>query len=152
MEALLISANQVQFTDDTEFSMTVKKLDDNNNWETLFTSSTPATINTYTMANDGIYHFILSDGSEYGHLIYEDIKLKLRTYAKEQLCKCCESDCAPCDNERVYDFTMLVHLSLAYLGNNEYILDDAFDPDDTELERINNAIVRTQKYILSNDL
>lgn len=142
------------------YTVTVYKLDENNNWEIVEEITDSATEQNVSLSTDGVYYFKLKeDGGEdenhFVYVMYEDVKSKLRAYIKTILCNCCENNCDPCSNETVYDFNMLHHLSLTYLGNNEYLLIQT-DMDDTstlnELYNINNGIVRTKKYILKYDL
>lgn len=162
MNVNLVSPTHVIFNDDVyHFTIEVFKLDDNNDWVSIHTNNVEAFTQSYSMSSDGIYHFRLTLDYEggiisYGYLLYETIKRNIREYAKSILCSCCEKDCSPCDNEQIYDFMMMIHLSLAYLGANDYLMVTPFDPTDPviqpDIEAINNAIVRTKKYILINDI
>jgi len=160
MIAQLLTPKQVQFSHDEDVTLVVKYLDENNQWEIKHTSS-PSDTHIYNMLVDGVYNFYLYTADavaewSYGHLNYEYIKYKLRTYAKDILCTCCENGCDPCENNTIYDFTLLSHLALAFVGNNEFILVESFDPEDPlikiEIERLNNAIVRSTKYVINYDI
>jgi hypothetical protein len=143
-----------------QFTTTVYKLDENNSWEVVQTFDTPVTEQTVTLSSDGVYYFHLEEYGNTGesifvYICYEEVKAKLRSYIKSILCSCCEDDCNPCSNETVYDFNMLHHLSLSYLGSNEFLLIQTDITDVTTLDKlhsINNAIVRTKKYILNYDI
>jgi len=159
--ATLVTPTSVSFVDAAaDITMIVYKLDENNAWATDTSYTTESDTMTHTITSDGVYRFHIDeyggdDERDYVYVCYEVVKSKLRQYIQSQLCNCCEDNCNPCDNNIIYDFTMLVHLSLAYLGNNKYIL---ATPDLTSstvmdiLESINNAIVRTAKYILQHDI
>lgn len=158
----ILTPTSLLFVDDggVSFNMKVLRLDENNDWEVIYISNVQDSQMEYHIQQDGVYRIDLNevlgeDIEMFIYVCYEQVKSKLRKYIKQILCNCCEDNCRPCDNRHIYDFTMLTHLSLPYLGNNKYLL---ISPDISnevvrlELESINNAIVRTQRYILNYDI
>lgn len=149
LTTLLITAGATH-----DIVVTPYKMDSSYAWVTY---SSPITIlaagtDTFTYSEDGVYKFEVEEDSiitEFSDVQYDNYMscLKIKTRAIID-CGCYDE----CDDCVLYHYTSAFLLGVTFFGDYTYSIKDITTPSSDELEdlqHINNAIIRTGKYIVN---
>ena len=129
----------------------VYKMDSDYSWEELHNTTILATASEdYTYTSDGVYKFFITENhvdTEVSDINYQDFMDYFATPITNIIACACSDECAESD---LYDFSSSVFLGITYFGYEYFNLLDITSiiaADLTSLQKINDAIGRTTRYI-----
>ena len=137
-----------------DLEVTLYKLNSSQDWAIVGTASTilATATETFTYSDDGVYKFTIVENSvttEYSDVQYDDYMTCLKAKTKDIIDCGCQDECDDCV---LYLYTSAFFLGITFFGDYTYSIKDitSLSADETEdLENINNAIIRTEKYIVN---
>lgn len=107
---------------------------------------------TFTYSEDGVYKFSVEENSvptEISDIQYNDYMTCLKVKTKAIIDCGCQDECSDCV---LYHYTSAFLLGVTFFGDYTYSLKDITSLSASELQDlqyINNAIIRTDKYIVN---
>lgn len=149
LTTLLITAGATH-----DIEVTPYKLNSSQIWEAYgsIINILAAATDTFTYSEDGVYKFAVEENSittEISDIQYDDYMTCLKAKTKDIIDCGCQDECDDCV---LYLYTSAFFLGVTFFGDYVYSIKDitTLSADELEdLQNINNAIIRTNKYIVN---